>query len=142
MPVLLKKQLHRFPGNEHGSAMAEFAFVVGLTLLILFATVEFGFLLNTQLTLANAVRVGARRASVDGGASPAVYEKIDQQLMFGRINPQDVDVYISPYGAPHGQRIHLRLTYTYRPLTPLMRILSLNGIPLKSEVVTRSEKVW
>ncbi|HHY39471.1 MAG TPA: pilus assembly protein TadE [Clostridia bacterium] len=127
---------------ETGAAMVEFTLIIGLTLMILFSAIEFGLLFNTQLVLANAARVGARRASIDGGATQEVYEKINQQLVFGKIDPSRVDIYISPFTAPFGQRIHLRLAYTYRPSTPFLKVLAADGIPLKSEVFARSEKVW
>lgn len=128
--------------GDGGSAMVEFTLVVGLTLTILFSAVEFGLLFDAQLVLANAARIGARRASIEGGATEKVYEKIDQQLIFGKLDPRDVEIYISPFSAPYGQRIHLRLSYTYRPSTPFLRALSGDGIPLRSEVFARSEKVW
>lgn len=49
---------------QEGQAMVEFALVIPLLLLLIFGIIQFGILFNNYLTLTDAVRAGARQASV------------------------------------------------------------------------------
>jgi Flp pilus assembly protein TadG len=48
--------------NECGAAAVEFALIVPLLLLLLFAVIEYGWVLTQQIVLTNAVASGARAA--------------------------------------------------------------------------------
>jgi Flp pilus assembly protein TadG len=50
--------------NEKGQAMVEFAIVLPILLVLVFGIIQFGITFNHYLTLTDAVRVGARQASV------------------------------------------------------------------------------
>lgn len=50
--------------NEHGQTMTEFALVLPVLALILFAVIQFGIVFNNYVTLTDATRAGARRAAV------------------------------------------------------------------------------
>jgi len=50
--------------NEQGQTMVEFALVVPLLLMLLFAILQFGAVYNDYVTLTDATRVGARKAAV------------------------------------------------------------------------------
>ena len=58
--------MHRIvqPRDEKGQAMTEFAVVLPVVALVLFAIVQFGIAFNNYLTLTDAVRRGARTAAV------------------------------------------------------------------------------
>jgi Flp pilus assembly protein TadG len=62
--------------DEKGQAMTEFAVVLPVVALVLFAIVQFGIAFNNYLTLTDAVRRGARTAAVSrqtgAGSSAAV----------------------------------------------------------------------
>jgi len=51
-------------GEESGQSMAEFAVVLPVLVVVLFAIVQFGILFNNYITLTDAVRAGARAAAV------------------------------------------------------------------------------
>lgn len=55
--------------NEHGQAIVEFAIIVPLLGLLLFAILQFGIVFNNYLTLTDAVRAGARKAAVSRHAT-------------------------------------------------------------------------
>ena len=55
---------HRLRKNERGAAMVEFAFAVTLLLLIIFAIIDFAWILHGHITLTGAVREGVRLAVV------------------------------------------------------------------------------
>jgi len=50
--------------NEQGQAMTEFALVLPVLALILFAVIQFGIVFNNYITLTDATRAGARKAAV------------------------------------------------------------------------------
>jgi Flp pilus assembly protein TadG len=50
--------------QERGQALVEFALVLPLFATLLFAIIQFGIVLNHYLVLVDAVRAGARQASV------------------------------------------------------------------------------
>lgn len=52
------------PGRERGAAAVEFALLLPLLLLIVFGIIDFGRALNTQITLTQAAREGARLAAL------------------------------------------------------------------------------
>jgi Flp pilus assembly protein TadG len=58
--------MHRiaFTRDEEGQAMTEFAVVLPVIALVLFAIIQFGIAFNNYLTLTDAVRRGARTAAV------------------------------------------------------------------------------
>ncbi len=55
--------------DESGQAMAEFAIVLPVLALLVFAILQFGIAFNHYLTLTDAVRAGARVAAVSRHAS-------------------------------------------------------------------------
>ncbi|NLI82316.1 MAG: pilus assembly protein [Deltaproteobacteria bacterium] len=52
--------MRRGPEGERGGSAVEFALVLPVLMLILFAILEYGWYMTHQLTLANAVAAGAR----------------------------------------------------------------------------------
>ena len=61
--------------GESGQSLVEFAMVLPLLLLILFAIIDFGRIYQGQVTLTNAVREGARLGSV-GGSSGQIAARV------------------------------------------------------------------
>jgi Flp pilus assembly protein TadG len=50
--------------SEQGQAMTEFALVLPILALLLFAVIQFGIAFNNYVTLTDATRAGARKAAV------------------------------------------------------------------------------
>jgi len=50
--------------NEQGQTVTEFALVLPVLALILFAVIQFGIVFNNYVTLTDATRAGARKAAV------------------------------------------------------------------------------
>jgi Flp pilus assembly protein TadG len=53
-----------FIRNEQGQTMTEFALVLPVLALLLFAVIQFGIVFNNYVTLTDATRAGARKAAV------------------------------------------------------------------------------
>lgn len=58
--------MNRRGRGERGQSLVEFALVVPMLLLVLFAIIDFGRLFQGYITLTNATREGARIAAVGG----------------------------------------------------------------------------
>lgn len=54
---------------DRGAAAVEFGLIVPIMMLIVFATIDFGRLLNDRIALTQAAREGARTAAVGGSQS-------------------------------------------------------------------------
>ena len=54
------------PGSERGQSLTEFALVLPILALLLFAVIQFGIVFNNYVTLTDSTRAGARKAVVSG----------------------------------------------------------------------------
>jgi Flp pilus assembly protein TadG len=62
-------------GKRRGSATLEFALVLPILLYLILGIIEFGWMIKSQLTIANATREGARFAAL-GNTSTAVRTRV------------------------------------------------------------------
>ncbi len=127
-------------GNR-GAVMVEFLLVFLLVATLFFCMVDFGFLLNAKMVITASAREGARKAAVDGGASPEALERIRHHLSLGRIDPDEVEIEIKPRSATYGTVIRVSLRYHYPVITPVVRSLLGEKVLLEAKVISRSEKV-
>ncbi|HHY34248.1 MAG TPA: DUF4320 family protein [Firmicutes bacterium] len=127
--------------EEQGQAIAEFALVAGLLVLLLFSMLEVGLALNTKLVLTSVARETARLAAIQGGRTAQVVERMRESLTLAGINPEEVEWVIRPGQAIYGTRITVTLRYRYKLKMPLVAAISGGDIPIQAEVVTRSEYV-
>ncbi len=99
----------RTMASDRGASAVEFALVVPLVLMIVFGTINFGFVFSQQSTLNNGVREGARRAVVNdpfNGASATanprkcdgIITSIKNQLSGLGLNPANVQVKVTQDG--------------------------------------------
>jgi len=119
----------------------EFVLTATLLFIILFGIVEFAFIFNAKLIMTGAAREGARRAAVEGGATPGAYACIQDYLALGNIRPDGVEALITPNEASYGTTIRVRLVYRYPVMTAVLRPIIGETITLTAEVLTRGEKV-
>src|SRR5450759_2456703 len=64
MRFLYRRRSPRVDTVSRGQSLVEFALVLPLLLLILLGIIQFGFIFNTQVTITNAAREGARAATI------------------------------------------------------------------------------
>jgi Flp pilus assembly protein TadG len=99
--------------DEKGQAMTEFAVVLPLVALVLFAILQFGIAFNNYLTLTDAVRRGARVAAVSrqtGNGSSATVSAVKQAA--ADLNQSQLAVSVNSGWAP-GDDVVVSATYPY-----------------------------
>jgi Flp pilus assembly protein TadG len=106
--------MHR-PGGDQGSAAVEFVLVLPVLLLVLFAIVDFGRLLNAKIVLSQAAHEGARAAAItDDGSALDTVNRIVGGLADGLEDPS-----ISGCESGPGTDASVTLTYEFTYVTPL-----------------------
>ncbi len=107
---------HR-PGGDQGSAAVEFVLVLPVLLLILFAIIDFGRLLNAKIVLSQAAHEGARAAAlVDEDEAQSVISRIIGTMSVGLGDPA-IDV-CDLMSDPDSDAT-VTLTYHFEYVTPL-----------------------
>ena len=107
---------HR-PGEDQGSAAVEFVLVLPVLILILFAIIDFGRLLNAKIVLTQAAHEGARAAAlVDEDEARGVINRIIGTMSDGIGEPAIGACESVP--AP-GSDVTVTLTYHFEYVTPL-----------------------
>jgi Flp pilus assembly protein TadG len=100
--------------SERGQTMVEFALVLPILLVVLFAIIQFGILYNHYITLTDATRVGARKGAVSRQApNPgALAEAATRNAAVG-LKPADLDVLVTATAWAPGADITVEATYPY-----------------------------
>lgn len=101
--------------DERGQALVEFAFVLPIFALLLFAVIQFGIVFNNYLTLTDAVRAGARTAAVSrhvGNPAGASEGAVRQAAV--NLNPAELAVTVqAPGGWQRGSDVVVSASYPY-----------------------------
>ena len=121
---------------RRGNTQVEFALVAVQLFLVIFAAVEFCRMVLVYTNIANAARVGARYAithgskrtgtgpngpSGPGNNPPEILSVIRDYARGGLLDPSDLQITVTyPQGFNDpGYKVHVRVTYLYKPLTLL-----------------------
>jgi hypothetical protein len=115
---------HRSRGHDDGGAAAvEMAIVLPLLLLLVFGIIDFGRMLNAQLTLSAAAREGARWAAL---GQPGVPARV--VLAAPGLTPTPTTAVTACPATPAiGSNATVTATYTFTFITPLSAIGDLLG---------------
>lgn len=152
--MTLRSYKMRAKPGESGQALVEFALAVTIFLLLLFATIDFGYLYFVKVTLQNAVRQAGRYAITGnctggsncfGGGSSDRYNSIVQVALkysFGFISSANLTItclpppigqvggcpgYAGGAGGP-GDTVMITATYTWTPVTALVSKFFTKGV--------------
>jgi Flp pilus assembly protein TadG len=110
--------------RQNGQTMTEFAVVLPVLCLVLFAIAQFGILFNSYVTLTDAVRAGARKAAVSRHEpDPAGTASARVRAAAADLDQGDLGVSVESSWAP-GSQVTVRATYPYE--------VSLLGLVVKS----------
>ena len=109
------------PDQQRGQALVEFALVIPLFLLLIFAVIDFAWAFRNYAVVTNASREGARVGAVQGTESDitaATVSKSDGLLT-------NADVSVSNAQGAEGSSVVVTADYDYEYITPLGSIISL-----------------
>ena len=112
--------------------------------IIMFAlgVIEFSRALTVQQVLTNAVREGARQATLDGSSSAEVKEKVAENLTIGKIDSTAGEVTITPTsldGAKSGTTVTVAVQVPYNKVSWLPMPRYLGNTVLGSQCSMRHE---
>ena len=132
--------------EERGATLVEFAFVLPLFILLLFAIIDFGWLFTQFLDVKQGAREGARLAIVNDcdetlGAD-ACRDEIIQKICE---RTQDIDskeaIQLVREQPPNSDALaRVTVTYPAESITGMMAVF-INGKTLESTVTMRTEKL-
>jgi len=94
--------------------MVEFALVIPILCVVLFAVIQFGALYNDYVTLTDATRVGARKAAVsrnEPNPVGAVVAKV--QSAAPGLDPAKLNITVSATAWEHGGDVTVATSYPY-----------------------------
>ncbi len=123
--------------RSRGQNMVEFALVMPIFFLLVFGTIELGFLVYTNHTLSNATREGARFAMVHGErsgemATVASVEEVVRDRSSALNSQITVErVEFDPPAAEPGSRVTVETSYDYQPIIAM--ITGVDPIRLENE---------
>lgn len=123
----------RLRDGDAGQALVEFALILPLMLLLLFALADFGRAFYTWLVVTNAAREGARV-----GATQASTNAIEQRIYdaLGALDPADLTISLTNVQGPRGEPIEVDLTYSFEYVTPIGDLITMiSGGSLDTPVI-------
>jgi hypothetical protein len=121
MLAILRRITRRTGKGEGGQSLVEFALVLPIFLLVLFAIIDFGMAFNAWLTVTNSAREGGRLATV--GASAADVETRVRHTA-GSIG-DDVTVTVTNAQGDPGESVVVDVSYDYSLITPMANIMGI-----------------
>jgi Flp pilus assembly protein TadG len=110
--------------GDRGVVAVEFALVLPILLLVVFGIIDFGRMLNAQITLTQAAREGARWAALGQSGVPARVTAAAPTM-----NPAPTTTILSscPANAAVGANAQVQASYTFNFVTPFGAIAGLLG---------------
>jgi Flp pilus assembly protein TadG len=119
LPMIKLIRIRR-ENEEKGQALAEFALLIPIFLILLFAIVDFGMGFHSWITVTNSAREGARL-----GAVSATMEKIEERVrLTANLPKQDINMTVTvtnsvDTGGQPGESVVVQVDYDYDLITPL-----------------------
>jgi len=122
MLAILKRITRRTGKKEGGQSLVEFALVLPIFLLILFAIVDFGMAFHAWITVTNSAREGARVGAVRASAAD-----IEQRVRdtTGTLDQDDLLVTVTNAEGDPGQSVVVDVSYDYSLISPLAGIVNM-----------------
>ncbi len=119
---IIRRITRRRGKRESGQSLVEFALVLPIFLLVLFAIVDFGMAFHAWITVTNSAREGARL-----GAVRASEIDIEQRVRdtADSLNQDDLAVSVTNAEGVPGESVVVDVDYGYSLITPLADIVSM-----------------
>lgn len=126
---------------EHGQSLVEFAFVMPILAMVLFALADLGFMLNDQVAIVNAARNGARVAAVTNGDSTAVTTAVSHSAnapIRCALGNTTISSTVPSGTQPPGTSWTVTVDCVYTPITPLGSLFALFGGSSPNYTITQA----
>ncbi len=125
MIAILKRLTGRPRKREDGQALVEFALVIPIFLLVLFAIVDFGMAFHAWITVTNSAREGARIGSVHAPAATIEQRVRDTADTLDQGNLSVTVTNADDQGGQPGESVVVDVSYSYSLITPLADLLNM-----------------
>ena len=119
---MLKLIRARRKNGEKGQALAEFALLVPIFLILLFAIVDFGMGFYSWISITNAAREGARLGAVLA-TQTQVEDRVYQTVNLPNEGTKMTVTVTNAQGQP-GESVVVKVDYGYDLITPLAGVVS------------------
>ena len=122
MIAVLRRLTGRPRKREDGQSLVEFALVIPIFLLVLFAIVDFGMAFHAWITVTNSAREGARI-----GAVRATSGEIEQRVRdtADTLEQANLSVGVTNAEGQPGESVVVDVSYNYSLMTPLADLLNM-----------------
>lgn len=122
MFAILKRLVGRPGKREDGQSLVEFALVVPIFLLVLFAIVDFGMAFHAWITVTNSAREGARYGAVRA-TSPQIMQRVRDTAE--SLDQANLTVSVTNAEGQPGESVVVDVSYDYSLMTPLADLLNM-----------------
>ncbi|MCH7522207.1 MAG: pilus assembly protein [Chloroflexi bacterium] len=122
MLKLIRRRTEKGQRGEKGQALVEFALLVPIFLMLLFAIVDFGMGFHSWITVTNSAREGARLGAVAGTEQQIIDRVHDTATLINEETNMDVLV-TNAQGLP-GESVVVQVDYDYDLITPLASLVA------------------
>jgi len=133
---VIRRLLKRLAG-ERGQSLVEFALVVPIFLVLLFALVDFGRGFQAWIEVTNAAREGARVGALHGTAAEI---ETRARAAAGSLNQGNLSISATNAGGTPGSSVIVAANYSFSlisPLAPMIGVIS-GGAISETFVITSS----
>ena len=122
MLKLIRRRTEKGQRGEKGQALVEFALLVPIFLMLLFAIVDFGMGFHSWITVTNSAREGARLGAVAATEQQIIDRVHDTATLIDEDTNMDVLV-TNAQGLP-GESVVVQVDYDYDLITPLASLVA------------------
>jgi Flp pilus assembly protein TadG len=114
--------IRRGGSGERGQSLVEFAMIIPLFLLLVFAIVDFGMGFYSWITVTNAAREGARVGAV-GADEDTITTRVQDTA--GSLDDGNLTVTVLNAQGNSGEEVSVTAEYDYSLITPVSSVLNL-----------------
>jgi len=125
MLKLIRRRTEKGQRGEKGQALVEFALLVPIFLILLFAIVDFGMGFHSWITVTNSAREGARLGAVQGTTLQIETRVRDTATLINEDTNMTVTVTnAADNGGDPGESVVVQVDYDYDLITPLASLVA------------------
>ncbi len=124
MLKLIRRRTEKGQRGEKGQALVEFALLVPIFLMLLFAIVDFGMGFHSWITVTNSAREGARLGAVQATEQQIIDRVHDTADLIDEDTNMSVVVVNAYPDGQQGESVTVTVDYNYDLITPLASLVA------------------